>query len=109
STLMSGAVAAKNDRPFGETWRSTWLSSIGVDLLSSPVVFLFAWVFVQWGAFAAGALWVPVIGLRHLQKNNLDLERNNSELLELMVKSIEARDPYTSGHSRRVQQFSLAI
>jgi len=26
-----------------------------------------------------------------------------------MVKSIEARDPYTSGHSRRVQQFSITI
>src|SRR5262249_16655739 len=31
------------------------------------------------------------------------------ELLELLVKSIEARDPYTSGHSRRVQHYSTII
>ena len=37
--------------------------------------------------------------------DNLELEQTNEELLELMVKSIEARDPYTSGHSRRVQQY----
>jgi putative nucleotidyltransferase with HDIG domain len=109
SSLVVGFVATHSGRPFGEVWRSTWLSSIGIDLLASPIVFLFAWVYVNWGSFAAAALWIPVLGLRQLQKTNLDLERNNSELLELMVKSMEARDPYTSGHSRRVQQYSIAI
>lgn len=109
SSLVVGFVATESRRPFGEVWRGTWLSSIGIDLLASPIVFLFAWVYVNWGSFAAAALWIPVLGLRQLQKANLDLERNNSELLELMVKSMEARDPYTSGHSRRVQQYSVAI
>lgn len=109
STLVLGFIAAKSNRSFGELWRGTYLSTIGIDVLASPIVFLFAWVYVNWGPFAAAALWVPVLGLRQLQKNNLDLERTNSELLELMVKSMEARDPYTSGHSRRVQQFSVSI
>lgn len=109
STLVLGYVAAKSNQRFVELWRGTYLSTIGVDVLASPVVFLFAWVYVSWGPFAAAALWVPVLGLRQLQKTNLDLERTNNELLDLMVKSMEARDPYTSGHSRRVQQFSLAI
>ena len=109
STLVLGYVAAKSNQRFVELWRGTYLSTIGVDVLASPVVFLFAWVYVSWGPFAAAGLWVPVLGLRQLQKNNLELERTNSELLELMVKSMEARDPYTSGHSRRVRQFSLAI
>ena len=52
---------------------------------------------------------MPILGLRQVQQANLDLERTNEELLELMVKSLEARDPYTSGHSRRVQQFSTTI
>jgi len=109
STLVLGFVAAKSSRSLNELWRGTYLSTIGLDVLASPIVFLFAWVYVNWGTFAAAALWVPVLGLRQLQKNNLDLERTNSELLELMVKSMEARDPYTSGHSRRVQQYSVAI
>jgi putative nucleotidyltransferase with HDIG domain len=109
STLVLGFVAAKSNRKFVELWRGTYISTIGLDVLATPIVFLFAWVYVNWGAFAAAALWVPVLGLRQLQKNNLDLERTNSELLELMVKSMEARDPYTSGHSRRVQQYSVAI
>ena len=54
-------------------------------------------------------MWVPILGLRQVQRTNLELEQTNEELLELMVKSIEARDPYTSGHSRRVRQFSTTI
>src|SRR5262249_51158521 len=79
------------------------------DFMSCPRVFVFAWGFVAYGTMAAAALWVPILGLRQVHSTNLDLERTNEELLELMVKSIEARDPYTSGHSRRVQQFSSTI
>jgi putative nucleotidyltransferase with HDIG domain len=109
SILLSGVIAANSGRRFGQVWVETFRPTIGLDLLATPLVFLFAWVFVSWGPFAAAALWIPVLGLRQLQKNNIELARINSELLELMVKSMEARDPYTSGHSRRVQQFSLAI
>lgn len=109
SLLVVGFVAARSSRSFREVWRDTHLSTLGSDILASPIVFLFAWIYVNWGSFAAAALWIPVLGLRQLQKTNLDLVRNNAELLELMVKSMEARDPYTSGHSRRVQQYSVAI
>ena len=109
SILVVSFASTKSIKPFREVWRDIHLSTIGSDILASPIIFLFAWVYVNWGAFAAAALWIPVLGLRQLQKTNLDLLRNNSELLELMVKSMEARDPYTSGHSRRVQQYSVAI
>jgi putative nucleotidyltransferase with HDIG domain len=54
-------------------------------------------------------LWVPVLGLRQLNTTNFELQQTNRELLELMIKSIEARDPYTSGHSRRVQEYAVQI
>jgi len=108
-TLAIGYIAANAQRKFAEVWRETFRSTIGLDLMASPLVFLFAWVYIKFGPFAAAALWIPLLGFRQLHKTILELERNNSELLELMVKSMEARDPYTSGHSRRVQQFSIAI
>jgi putative nucleotidyltransferase with HDIG domain len=84
-------------------------TNVGIDFLAAPLVFVFAWVYTAFGAVAAATLWVPILGLRQLHRTNLELEQTNEELLELMVKSIEARDPYTSGHSRRVQLFSTII
>ena len=37
------------------------------------------------------------------------LQNSGQELLQLMVKAIEARDPYTSGHSLRVSQLSRTV
>ena len=84
-------------------------STIVLDLITAPLIFVFAWVYAAFGPLAAAALWVPILGLRQVHRINLELERTNEELLELMVKSLEARDPYTSGHSRRVQHYSMII
>lgn len=109
TSLVSGVIAVSSGKPFREVWRDTHLASIGIDLLASPIVFLFAWVYARYGPIAAAVLWVPILGLRQLNKTNVELDRMNRELLQLMVKSIEARDPYTSGHSRRVQHFAVLI
>lgn len=90
-------------------WRQTVLPTVAMDLLVGPVVFIFAWLYAAHGGMAAAALWVPLLGLREVQTANLALQRTNEELLQLMIKSIEARDLYTSGHSRRVQRYSMSI
>jgi hypothetical protein len=108
--IVSGAIALSSGRSIAEVLRGNHNSAnFGLDFLAVPLIFVFAWVYAAFGAIAAAVLWVPILGLRQVHRTNLELEQTNEELLELMVKSIEARDPYTSGHSRRVQQFSLTI
>jgi putative nucleotidyltransferase with HDIG domain len=72
-------------------------------------VFAFAYVFANFGPIVASILWIPLLGVRQLNTINLELAQTNRELLELMVKSMEARDPYTSGHSRRVKEYAVKI
>jgi putative nucleotidyltransferase with HDIG domain len=73
-----------------------------VDVLLLPLAYLFALVYVRFGPLGMMGLGLPLLAARQLYNTNWQLERVNQELLELMVAAIEARDPYTSGHSRRV-------
>lgn len=107
--LVSTAIALSTNARISAVWKTMGLATLGVDIIATPIIFLFAWVYVRFGPVVAATTWVPIIGLRQLNKTNLELERTNEELLELMVKSIEARDPYTSGHSRRVQHYALMV
>lgn len=107
--VVSMFIAVGDGESTLSVWRDVKLSTIGIDLLASPIVFLFAWLYAAYGPIASAFIWVPIVGLRQVHRTNLELERTNQELLELMVKSMEARDPYTSGHSRRVQRYSIVI
>lgn len=108
--IVTAAIALSTNKPLVDVLRTNHKrGNVGLDFLVAPFVFVFAWVYVAFGAIAAATLWVPVLGFRQAHRSNLELEQTNEELLELMVKSLEARDPYTSGHSRRVQQFSTTI
>lgn len=109
SVLVTAVVALSTAARMSSIWHLTTFVKIGVDVLATPLNFLFAWAYVRFGAIAAAGFWVPIIGLRQVHLSNLALEQTNVELLDLMVKSIEARDPYTSGHSRRVQNYSILI
>ena len=52
---------------------------------------------------------LPIVAVRHVYGLYHQLQDNGQELLQLMVKAIEARDPYTSGHSLPGASSSRAI
>lgn len=107
--LVAGAVSLSDRRRFAEVWTENTLGTITYDLLAVPLIAGLAWVYARFGPPGAFVVAVALLGLRELYRVNLQLEQANQELLELMVAAIEARDPYTSGHSRRVSQNAKII
>lgn len=107
--LVSRIIAITTGTRTIQIWRENNTATIGIDILACPLIFLFAWTFANYGPMFAAVLWFPILGLRQMNTINLELAQTNRELLELMVKSIEARDPYTSGHSRRVKDHAIHI
>jgi len=94
------------DEAVGHSWRTIWLAT--------GLVF--------------GVLWLALAFLvrgasTRLRRQNDDLQSRSSELLETtrtleatlletietLNAAVEARDPYTAGHSQRVRRVSLAI
>src|SRR5262249_21184656 len=101
--LVSQVVALSKNTTAWQVWKESTRATIGLDILAIPLVFAFAWIYARFGPMIASVIWMPILGLRQLNTVNIELQETNRELLELMIKSIEARDPYTSGHSRRVK------
>ena len=109
SICVSIAIGLASKRNSWIVWKGIALGALPYDFLSLPVILFFVWIYIQYDVVGAFVLAVPVLGLRQLYKVNWQLEQTNRELLELMVAAIEARDPYTSGHSRRVAEKTRVI
>ena len=102
SLCVSGALGIVGDRSPWTIWKENTLSALPYDFLSLPAILFIVWAYSKFGPVGVFVFAVPLFGLRQLYKVTGQLEQTNRELLELMVAAIEARDPYTSGHSRRV-------
>jgi HD-GYP domain-containing protein (c-di-GMP phosphodiesterase class II) len=85
------------------------------DLAASAIAVLVGWLYTRFdswlgfGSLGLIGVIVPIIAVRHVYGLYHQLEDSGQELLQVMVKAIEARDPYTSGHSVRVSELSRAI
>ncbi len=106
---LNGVIAASERKNFIGLMRQRGPKTMVYDLYALPFVYVFAWVYVNYGFLGAIALVLPILGVRELYKNNWQLQTANQELLQLMIAAIEARDPYTSGHSRRVSENTRLI
>jgi hypothetical protein len=109
SSALAGVISISEEKSFFEVWWSGARVTVIADLLTLPFVYVFALLYVYWGPVGAIGFMIPAWGYRHINKVNWQLEQTNQELLQLMVAAIEARDPYTSGHSRRVARNARLI
>ena len=101
--------AASSGISVKEAWHRIVGGALVYDIFASSLSILLAFLYLKSQLLGLALLVVPLFFVRHMYQMNFQLERVNRELLEVMVKAIEARDPYTSGHSLRVSEFAKSI
>jgi len=115
TTAVSVAVALSSGRRFVDVWNLNAKGVIGYDLAASFISVILSWLYVVFedtvgfGALGFVITLAPILVIRHIYGLYRRLQSSGRELLDLMVKAIEARDPYTSGHSIRVATLAKAI
>jgi hypothetical protein len=115
SAAVNAAIVLSSGRAFREVWNLNTRGLLVYDLTASIIGVLVAWLYIRfdlWLGFGSVGLLgviVPIVAVRHVYGLYHQLEDSGQELLQVMVKAIEARDPYTSGHSLRVSEMSRAV
>jgi len=84
-------------------------SNLVYDVLVSPIAIVLVVLYRQWGAEGILVVILPLLIIRHSYMSLQRLQAANRDLLRVLVKTIETRDPYTSGHSVRVARLAKLI
>jgi len=102
-------ISVSEEKPFSTIWRKVAGHLIVFDVAISPLAYMVALFYVLWGSATVLLAILPLIGLRYSYGVNVELQQLNHDLLRVLVKTIEGRDAYTSGHSLRVAERSRRI
>lgn len=109
TALVSYVVSLVGERRWYEVWSANLKNAGRFFALTCAFAFYLAWLFDAVGPLALIGLSLPLLAVRQLYRTTVQLTNVTEELLDLFVAAIEARDPYTSGHSRRVSEASKLI
>lgn len=79
------------------------------DVCVLPIAILVAFLYFALGWVGLFVSLFPLLVIRWTYLHKHRLETANRDLLNALVKAIETRDPYTSGHAVRVQDLAVRI
>lgn len=108
---VSMAITLSQGMPFRQVLDQA-LSNSGArlnDILISPIALAVAFLYVQFGIAGILVVLLPMLFIRYSYLTTSKLRESNEDLLTALVKAIETRDPYTSGHSQRVSVLASEI
>jgi hypothetical protein len=75
----------------------------------TPLGIVLAAVYQNVGVEGILLFFIPLMAARYSFQLYSDMRRIYLSTIEALVRSIEARDPYTSGHSTAVREYTLAV
>lgn len=106
---VASVVALSEKKSVLKVWAQNTLSGLAYDVIAIPFIHTFALLYCHFEYGGVLFVLVLLLGVRQLYDTKIRLEKYNRELLEVLVQTVEMRDPYTSGHSQRVSKYSRTI
>jgi putative nucleotidyltransferase with HDIG domain len=112
NTAVAAVIALSQGLVFREVWgRLVGRSGTNIfsDLLIGPIAVAVAALYLQVWVVGLFLAILPLLFVRRSYLTTHQLLEANRNLLKALVKAIETRDPYTSGHSLRVSHLAGKI
>ncbi|HAQ40985.1 MAG TPA: hypothetical protein DCM73_09225 [Clostridiales bacterium] len=107
--FMSELMSILLNEKFVYIWKSNFFSMMVNVVLVGLLGIILAFAYNSYGIGGILLFFIPLLLARYTFKLYIDMRKNYFDTMNVLVRAIEANDPYTSGHSQRVSAYSEAI
>jgi len=107
--FMSELMAILLKEKMVQIWKSSFFGMLINIVLVSLLGIVLAFSYNSYGIGGLLLFFIPLLLARYTFKLYIDMRKNYFDTMNVLVRAIEANDPYTSGHSLRVSAYSEAI
>jgi len=90
-------------------WKNNVLGMLISIILVSLLGIVIAFSYDSYGVGGILLFFIPLMFARYTFKLYLDMRKNYFETINVLIRAIEANDPYTCGHSLRVSIYAESI
>ena len=107
--IISKVTALLLEQDFFRLWvvhiRGTFASALAVGIMG----IIISLAFIGYGYWAVILFAAPLFLARYSFKLYIDMRNLYISTIQALNKTMEAKDPYTSGHANRVEEFAVGL
>src|SRR5690606_6079280 len=107
--LVSFGIVLAYRLPVREVFTKNVFWGIPNYLSLGTLGFLIAVLYGQIGVYGVLLLWIPLLLARYSFQQYMDMRTAHIETIQALATALDARDPYTRGHSERVSEYAEEI
>ena len=109
SMLTSAAVAVRDGLAFRSVIQGDWAIAAVSTVALAPLAWLMAVVSISVGQWAVILFGLPLATTRSAYKRVVEIRDMFTQTISSLSSAVDAKDHYTAGHSKRVQEISVVI
>lgn len=109
TSLLSAMISILSSQDIATVLKYNFAGLLPSSLAVGSIGIIIAIAHISRGEFGVVLFFGPLLLARYSFKLYLDMRNTYIETIEAFTKSMEAKDPYTSGHASRVKDYAVRL